>query len=289
MTEGLPNQPSMEQKPLPLALRGMYFVCSFIAAGPLAIWLSEATTGGSNFEGGQAYAVLLKVPFWFGALVLLFWLAYKPLRKNPPAMGLVTAIFALATIPFFTWVASLLPGTSYPNLPTLTEPAAAPDSYVTSTLAAGAEVLVERDKHGMPIIYSVVAYGYNYTDNYIDSFEVDGAGGGNLAVSTPTSPGGGDTCCALVTSGLPVGTEFTIRWTRDRRRWCEKTVKLTKPVPIKPRYFEVHFYRDGHIEIEVTQKASPPRLNLERFSIEKRFETGNVHNDEKFSRCKDGY
>jgi hypothetical protein len=155
--------------------------------------------------------------------------------------------------------------------------------------AAASEIPVQRDKHGMPISYSVVAYGYNYTDNYIDSFEVDGAGGGNLEVSIPTAGGGKHTCCALVTSGLPLGTEFTIKWTRDRRRWCEQTVKLTQPIPIEPRYMEVHFYPDGHVEIEATQKASAPRLKLERFSRGERKETGNVNNDEKFSRCKDGY
>ncbi|MBC7993449.1 MAG: DUF3304 domain-containing protein [Rhizobacter sp.] len=147
----------------------------------------------------------------------------------------------------------------------------------------------ERDSKGLPKSYSVVAYGYNYTDTYIDSFEVDGAGGGNLEVSIPTAGGGKHSCCALVTSGLPLGTEFTIKWTRDRKRWCEQTVKLVKPVPIEPRYLEVHFYPDGHIEMDVTQQASAPRLKLERASYARRHETGNVNNDEKLSRCKDGY
>jgi Protein of unknown function (DUF3304) len=148
----------------------------------------------------------------------------------------------------------------------------------------------EFEKDGRtPQTYSVVAYGYNYTDLYIDSFEVNGAGGGNLAVSTPTTPGGGHTCCALLVSGLPEGTEFVIKWTRNRKRWCEQTVALTRPVPKSPRYLEVHFYPDGKVEIEGTQQASPPRLKLDRHSRGERHEAGNVSNDEKFSRCKDGY
>jgi Protein of unknown function (DUF3304) len=148
----------------------------------------------------------------------------------------------------------------------------------------------EYEKDGAtPRRYSVVPYGYNYTDLYIDSFEVDGAGGGNLAVSTPTSPGGGSTCCTTLVSGLPEGTEFVIKWTRDRQRWCSQTVKLTKPIPKETRYLEVHFYPDGKIEIEASKQSSPPRLKLERFSRGERKETGNVNNDEKFSRCKDGY
>jgi Protein of unknown function (DUF3304) len=152
----------------------------------------------------------------------------------------------------------------------------------------GPSVPTEREPNGMPKRYSVVAYGYNYTDTYIDSFEVDGAGGGNLAVSTPTAPGGGHTCCMTLVSGLPLGTEFKIKWTRDRKRWCEQIVKLTSTVPIDPRYFEVHFYADGHIEVEATQQASAPRLQLDRFSRGERHEAGNINNDEKFARCTDG-
>ena len=70
----------------------------------------------------------------------------------------------------------------------------------------------------MPKRYSVVPYGYNYTDTYIDSFSVNGAGGGNLAVSTPTAPGGGHTCCMTLVSGLPLDYEYVVKWTRDRKR-----------------------------------------------------------------------
>jgi Protein of unknown function (DUF3304) len=168
-------------------------------------------------------------------------------------------------------------------------PKPTPSAVATASSQPRELVPVERDAKGAPISYSVVAYGYNYTDLYIDSFEVDGAGGGNLAVSTPSSPGGGSTCCALVTSGLPLGTTFNIKWTRDRERWCQQDVPLTKPVPWDAKYLEVHFYPDGKIEIEATQQASPPRLALERASRGERHETGNVNNDEKYSRCKNGY
>ena len=148
---------------------------------------------------------------------------------------------------------------------------------------------IERDSNGERKRYSVVAYGYNYTDGYIDSFEVNGAGGGNLAVSTPTSPGGGHTCCAGLSSGTPPTRPFVILWTRDRKRWCELTAYLTAPVPIEPRYLEVHFYQDGHVELAATQEASAPRLKLDRASYARRNETGNVNNDEKFARCRDDY
>ena len=163
-----------------------------------------------------------------------------------------------------------------------------PAAQVVSAPAKSA-VPAKPDIFITPKSYSVTAYGYNYTDTYIDSFEVNGSGGGNLAVSTFTAGGGGHTCCAVVTTGLPIGYKFKVKWTRDRERWCEQEVPLTKAIPPEPRYLEVHFYPDGKVEIEATQNASPPRLKLERFSRGERNETNNVNNDEVFSRCKDGY
>jgi Protein of unknown function (DUF3304) len=162
------------------------------------------------------------------------------------------------------------------------------DTVAATAQTTAATVPTEREPDGMPKRYSVVAYGYNYTDTYIDSFEVNGAGGGNLEVSIPTAGGGKHTCCVTLVSGLPVGTEFKIKWTRDRKRWCEQTVQLPKPVPIEPRYFEVHFYDDGRIEVEATQRASEPRLKLDRVSYARRHEVNNINNDDRFARCKDG-
>jgi Protein of unknown function (DUF3304) len=159
----------------------------------------------------------------------------------------------------------------------------------TAAQASASAASADLDLKGTPRSYSVIAYGYNYTDLYIDSFEIDGSGGGNLSVSTPDSPGGKHTCCAIVTPGLPPGTTFNIKWTRDRKRWCQQDVPLYKPVPKDPRYFEVHFYPNGKIEIEVTQEASTPRLKLERVDYVSRKETNNMNNDEKFSRCKNDY
>jgi len=169
-------------------------------------------------------------------------------------------------------------------------PPTAPTSASKAAASGSAFVQLEYESDGVtPKRYSVTAYGYNYTDLYIDSFEVDGAGGGNLEVSLPDAGGGKHTCCATLTSGLPVGTPFTIKWTRDRARWCEQTVKLTTPIPVAPRYLEVHFYPDGHIEIAATVEASAPRLKLERFDRGQRKAHGNDNHDERLSRCRHGY
>jgi hypothetical protein len=57
--------------------------------------------------------------------------------------------------------------------------------------------------------------GFNYTDLYIDSFEVNGQGGGNLFVSSPTSGGGGGVCCVSFTPGTRLPVQLTIKWTSE--------------------------------------------------------------------------
>jgi hypothetical protein len=129
--------------------------------------------------------------------------------------------------------------------------------------------------------------GYNYTDTYIDNFAVNGAGGGNLEVSTPTS-GGGGTCCAPIRADMPLPTTVEITWRRDGddAPRCKQTVLLDGPVPDEPSYLEVHFHQDGRIELAITAYPSPARVQLQRFNRLQRHETGNVNNDSKFSECQ---
>ena len=139
--------------------------------------------------------------------------------------------------------------------------------------------------------YNLTIYGYNYSDSGISTFEVNGQGGGNLGVSTPSAGGAKHVCCTSVYSPLPAPQAVTIKWTRDMKTWCQQVVMLKPPLPAKPEYFEVHFYPDGHIEVAVTEEASRPRLVLERDSPGSRHadEAMNVNNDAKYGSCKHGY
>ncbi len=139
--------------------------------------------------------------------------------------------------------------------------------------------------------FSLTIYGYNYTDTEIGSFEVNGHGGGNLAVSSPTAGGGKSACCAALFTPVPKDHKIRVKWTRDSDTWCEQDVPFVGPVPAHAEYMEVHFYRDGHIELAVTQTNSPPRLTLERVHGNSRHTdpSMNVNNDNKYSRCKLGY
>lgn len=139
--------------------------------------------------------------------------------------------------------------------------------------------------------FSLTIYGYNYTDSGLGNFEVNGRGGGNLSVSSLSGGGGSSACCAALYTPLPPNHKVHVKWTRHANIWCEADVPFRGPVPSNAEYLEVHFYRDGHIEIAATPDASPPRLRLERLHENSRHTDPslNVNNDDKFARCKDGY
>lgn len=145
--------------------------------------------------------------------------------------------------------------------------------------ACQAQDLVSKPpRSGQEVMLTMLAY--NYTDNYIDSYEVDGASGGNVFVSGPTSGGGGGTCCVRWLVGRPLPVKVHIRWEsgacvytkrvdgedfeRAKQFFSERDVWLTTPPSENPQFFETHFYPDGHIEVAVTDDYTPPRLKLPR-------------------------
>jgi hypothetical protein len=131
--------------------------------------------------------------------------------------------------------------------------------------------------------------GYNYTDSYLDTFSVNGAGGGNVYVSTLTSGGGSVTCCASIPDDMTLPITVEISWRRDGDApYCKQTVLLDGPVANEPNYLEVHFYQDGTIQLAITDYPSPPRVKLREFSPAFRHASGNVDNDLKYSECKSG-
>jgi hypothetical protein len=142
-----------------------------------------------------------------------------------------------------------------------------------------------------PKAHNLTMYGYNYTDTEIGSFEVNGQGGGNLQPSTLTAGGGKSVCCIAFYMPMSKPLSIKIKWTRDIDTWCEQEVTLRPTSIVKPKYFEVHFYPDGHIELAVTEESSDPRLQLEAASEGSRHQDRkrNINNDTKFARCKLGY
>ena len=131
---------------------------------------------------------------------------------------------------------------------------------------------------------TLLIQGYNYTDDYIDSFTVNGQGGGNLFVSGPLSGGGGSVCCVSYTPGSTLPIKLKVRWVGaycmeriqnpypygqpyfDKRRslWKEADALADDVSQGKPRAMEVHIYPGGYVEAAITQGDSPPRLKLPR-------------------------
>jgi hypothetical protein len=147
-----------------------------------------------------------------------------------------------------------------------------------------------------PQAHNLTIYGYNYTNTEIGSFEVNGQGGGNVMISDPENGGGSGVCCVTAYSPLRQPKMVKIKWTRDLDTWCEQEVELKPPIPADAKNLEVHFYRDGHIELAVTgnwvtRMSSPPRVRLDAPSRAGRHQdqNQNVNNDAKFARCKLGY
>jgi Protein of unknown function (DUF3304) len=131
---------------------------------------------------------------------------------------------------------------------------------------------------------SLLLQGYNYTDHYIDSFSVNGQGGGNIFESGPSSGGGKSACCVSWWTGSRLPIKIKVKWVAgycvyreqnpysfgerfiEKRRslWKEQEAFISEAVVVKPRALEIHFYRDGHIEAAVTAGDSPPRVALQR-------------------------
>jgi hypothetical protein len=126
---------------------------------------------------------------------------------------------------------------------------------------------------------SLALEGYNYTNRYIDSFTVDGQGGGNIHLSSPTSGGGGTVCCVPYWLGTKTNV-VAVRWQsgacyyhkrsstsyevyeRLHSFYTERKVTVLENNKQPAKYMEVHFYADGSVQAAVTASASPPRMQL---------------------------
>lgn len=133
--------------------------------------------------------------------------------------------------------------------------------------------------------------GFNYTDRVIELFSINNQGGGNIAVSSPTSGGGKTTCCLTWYPGSQLSRPAAIEWMRyknDKEFWCKKTVMLEAPFPEKPTDVSVHFMPDGDIKVEFTEGQPNLKLSLNRFDPGHRKETNNTVLDEQTAECRYG-
>ncbi len=153
-------------------------------------------------------------------------------------------------------------------------------SGCSATTSAGSKHLAGT-RPAEPVSLQLPIKGYNYTNRYIDHFEVDGVGGGNIDVTGPESGPGGSTCCAVYVKGTRAW-KATVEWqtgacryneriqasgrpTFDLHRFYKKVeVDIDPKIPADPTQMEVHFYPDGNVQIALTERNSAPRLALSK-------------------------
>lgn len=135
--------------------------------------------------------------------------------------------------------------------------------------------------------------GYNYTNRIIESYSVDGAAGGHILMSSPTSGGSGSVCCALISKSRKEKISVKVRWQVDGCTYLEKNssgrlvparhyffkdamIDLDPAYFSDPSYLETHFYPDGSIKLKITESLSIPDVKL---SAERR-------NESAYPRCE---
>lgn len=123
--------------------------------------------------------------------------------------------------------------------------------------------------------------GFNYTNEEINDFYVDGTGGGNLYVSSASGGGGGSACCASYTIGTPA-PEIELRWQSDACTYNSRVgtngrifndihsfykkeiVKVNARVPKNPHYLEIHIFSDRPAQAFITEDLSRPKVALDQ-------------------------
>ena len=98
--------------------------------------------------------------------------------------------------------------------------------------------------------------GYNYTEDYIHEFYIDGAWGGNVRAY---GGGGGFVCCLGVPEEWRTGLTATVRWSTSASRnkpytgetWHEELVSI-EPYGIAGSILHVHFLPDNKVRLIVS-------------------------------------
>jgi hypothetical protein len=129
--------------------------------------------------------------------------------------------------------------------------------------------------------------GYNYTDRHISNYTVNGAGGFDVMLSSPTSGGSGITCCVRLAKKSLIPPRVKVRWQydgciylikddqdgkADRVRhyyYKEAEVDVQRADGGTPEYLETHFYSDGTVQVAATDDLSRPRLKLDENRLDK--------------------
>lgn len=140
--------------------------------------------------------------------------------------------------------------------------------------------------------YMLGIIAYNYTDDPIAAFSIDGADGGHVRLSSPTSGGSGTSCCVLLSKNPVWPMQVLVRWQvggcrvydEDRRSghsqyyYKELITTVERGNRTHPSDIAVHFFKDGSVRVTLSDGWDPPLVKLQK----------NRAIEKKFSECKPG-
>ena len=124
--------------------------------------------------------------------------------------------------------------------------------------------------------YLLGILGYNYSNRYIDSFSVNGSGGGNVDVSTPTAGGGSTACCVFFSKNPSWPIYVTVRWqaggctvgknergvSQIHHSFKEVKVNVERGTTSHPSDIGIHFFKDGSVKAILSDGWESPLLKL---------------------------
>lgn len=98
--------------------------------------------------------------------------------------------------------------------------------------------------------------GYNYTDEVVSAFSVNGYPGPNVY---PHGGGGKFVCCISVPREWKPGMTVTVKWTAHRNAnpipWKTRVVDVPRYTPEDISRFAVHFFPGDEVKVLVTTKG----------------------------------
>jgi hypothetical protein len=164
-------------------------------------------------------------------------------------------------------------------------------STMNTLRAASQEDLIPQNEAKTHYMLGII--GYNYTNRTIDGFSIDGHGGGDVQVSSPTSGGGGTFCCVLFSKKPIWPIQVVVRWQSggcrvyDKNRpagrnyyaYKELKVNVEKGTSDYPSDIGVHFYPDSSVRVRLSEGSGMPLLQLPESRLI----------DEYLPECKPGY
>lgn len=133
--------------------------------------------------------------------------------------------------------------------------------------------------------YMLGIIGYNYTDNLISGFSVNGQSGGDIGLSSPTAGGGSTACCVLLSKKSKWPMHVLVRWQEggcrmyDKNRryghnqyyYRETEVSVERGSKENPSDMAVHFFTDGSVRVILSDGWDLPLIKLnENRAIEKK-------------------